>query len=63
MLELARGASAPITLAGGEQRSFLQDGDSVSLRGRCSRDGFRSIGFGDCEGTILPARSLTAARG
>jgi len=39
---------------GDEERSFLNDGDSVVLRGFCRGDGYL-IGFGDCEGTILPA--------
>jgi len=36
----------------GERRTFLQDGDEVVIRGSCHRDGFRSIGFGECSGTI-----------
>ena len=39
----------------GEQRTFLEDGDTVRLAGRCTRDGFRPIGFGPCEATVLPA--------
>jgi len=56
LLELARGGKAPLMLANGEQRSFLEDGDTVILRGHCARPGFRRIGFGDCAGTIVPAR-------
>ncbi len=52
LLELTAGGRQPITLPNGETRSFLQDGDAVSLRGRCERAGFRSIGFGDCTGTV-----------
>jgi fumarylacetoacetase len=55
LLELSQGGKKPLHLANGETRTFLEDGDSVSLRGRCRRDGFRSIGFGPCEGHILPA--------
>ena len=43
----------PITLANGEQRTFLEDGDQVILTGRCERAGFRSIGFGHCAATIV----------
>lgn len=43
----------PVSLAGGEQRTFLQDGDEVIIRGRCERDGFRRIGFGDCAGMVM----------
>ncbi|MFO1302265.1 MAG: fumarylacetoacetase [Burkholderiales bacterium] len=56
MLELSVGGREPLALANGETRSFLQDGDTVILRGHCAREGFRRIGFGDCAGTILPAR-------
>ena len=55
LLELTQGGKQALRLANGETRTFLEDGDSVMLRGRCRRDGFRSIGFGPCEGQILPA--------
>lgn len=53
LLELTQGGKQPLTLANGEQRTFLQDGDSVTLAGRCEADGFRSIGFGPCIGTVM----------
>ncbi|MBV8618755.1 MAG: fumarylacetoacetase [Curvibacter sp.] len=55
LLELSQGGKHPITLANGEQRSFLLDGDSIELAGRCHRAGWRSIGFGPCVGQVLPA--------
>ena len=55
MLELTSRGKDPVTLPTGEERKFLQDGDEVVLRGFCERDGFRRIGLGRCEGTILPA--------
>jgi fumarylacetoacetase len=55
LLELSSGGKAPLQLASGEKRSFLEDGDNVTLRGHCARPGFRRIGFGDCTGTIAPA--------
>jgi fumarylacetoacetase len=55
LLELSNGGKQPITLANGEQRSFLQDGDSIRLAGRCEKPGFRAIGFGPCEAVVLPA--------
>ena len=55
LLEMTEGGKTPITLANGETRTFLQDGDRIQLRGRCARDGFRSIGLGDCSATVLPA--------
>jgi fumarylacetoacetase len=55
LLELSQGGKRPIALSNGEQRTFLEDGDSVILRGYCQREGFRRIGFGECRGTVLPA--------
>jgi fumarylacetoacetase len=55
MLELSWRGSQPITLEEtGETRTFLQDGDSLSLSGFCQGDGFR-VGFGAVEGTVEPA--------
>jgi fumarylacetoacetase len=59
LLELSVGGREPITLRDGETRSFLDDGDTIILRGHCAREGFRRIGFGDCAGTILPALEET----
>ncbi|HET9046420.1 MAG TPA: fumarylacetoacetase, partial [Casimicrobiaceae bacterium] len=44
-----------LQLPNGEMRMFLQDGDTVILRGHCERPGTRRIGFGDCAGTIASA--------
>ena len=44
----------PVEIAGGVARTFLEDGDSLVMRGWCQGDGYR-IGFGEVEGTILPA--------
>ncbi|QTT90852.1 fumarylacetoacetase [Pseudomonas chlororaphis] len=56
LLEITEGGKKPIELASGEVRKFLEDGDEIILRGRCRREGFASIGFGECRGKILPAR-------
>lgn len=56
LLELSAGGKKTLTLANGETRTFLEDGDSVILRAHCAREGFRRIGFGDCQGQVLPAR-------
>jgi len=48
--------SAPITLPTGEVRTFLEDGDEVTLRAYCQRAGLPRIGFGECTGRILPAK-------
>lgn len=54
--ELSRGGLDVVTLqATSEQRRFLEDGDTVILRGWCERPGATRIGFGDCVGTVLPA--------
>lgn len=55
MMESSQGGSTPIELGNGETRTFLEDGDSVILRGYCHRDGYVRIGFGEAEGTVLPA--------
>lgn len=56
LLELTVGGRQPLALSNGETRGFLQDGDSIVLKGFCQRDGLRRIGFGECRGTVLPAQ-------
>lgn len=56
LIELTQGGKQPVALPGGEQRTFLEDGDTVVLRGWCERAGAARIGFGECVGTVLPAR-------
>jgi fumarylacetoacetase len=56
LIELTTGGKNPIALSNGEQRTWLEDGDSVVLRGWCEREGAARIGFGECVGTVLPAR-------
>jgi fumarylacetoacetase len=48
--------SEPLRLPTGETRTFLEDGDLVTFRGYCERPGLPRIGFGECTGTISPAR-------
>ncbi len=55
LLELTHGGKKAIVLANGETRTFLQDGDTVILRGFCEGDGRRRIGFGDCAATVQAA--------
>ena len=57
-MELSQGGKRAIAFANGESRTWLQDGDSIILRGYCQRDGFRRIGFGECRGTVLAAPAL-----
>ncbi|GAB7537630.1 fumarylacetoacetase [Burkholderia sp. 3C] len=54
LLELTWGGKEPLALNGGGTRSFIEDGDTLTLAGHCQGDGYR-IGFGPCVGTILPA--------
>lgn len=56
MLELSWRGTKPLTLSDGSERRFVQDGDSVVMRGWAQGDGYR-VGFGRAEGTVLPAVS------
>lgn len=54
MLELSWNGAKPLLLPDGGERKFIEDGDTVILKGYCEKDGVR-IGFGECKGKILPA--------
>jgi fumarylacetoacetase len=60
LIELTQGGKHPVQLPGGEQRNWLQDGDTVTLTGWCEAPGAARIGFGTCTGTVLPARPTAA---
>jgi fumarylacetoacetase len=53
MMELAWKGTKPIKLSNGEERKYLLDGDTISIRGFNTADGYR-VGFGECIGTIVP---------
>jgi fumarylacetoacetase len=55
LMELSRGGAQALDLATGEQRTFLQDGDTVELRAWCCTPGAVRIGFGQVSGTLLAA--------
>ena len=55
LLEISQGGKRPIDLPGGETRSFLDDGDELTLWARCTAEGAVPIGLGSCMGRILPA--------
>jgi fumarylacetoacetase len=55
MLELAWKGEKPIKLSAGEERKFLEDGDTVIMTGYSQGDGYR-VGFGEVTGKILPAK-------
>lgn len=61
LLELSWGGKEPFTLDTGEPRSFIEDGDTLTLRGHAQGEGYR-IGFGTCTGQVLPARRAMAER-
>jgi fumarylacetoacetase len=52
LIELTVGGKQPLQLPGGETRTFLEDGDSVTIRGWCEKPGAARIGFGECVGTV-----------
>lgn len=54
LLELSWGGKEPLTLDTGETRTFIEDGDTLTLSGEAKGDGY-TIGFGTCTGTVLPA--------
>ena len=54
MLELAWGGKRPLQFPDGDRRSFLADGDRVTLTGWCQGNGYR-VGLGECSGMLLPA--------
>ena len=60
LIEITEGGAKPLTLPDGETRTFLEDGDTVIMKGWCERDGAVSISFGELNGTVLPARSRQA---
>lgn len=54
MLELTWNGQKPLTMPDGSERKFIEDGDTVIIKGVAEKDGIR-IGFGECRGKILPA--------
>jgi fumarylacetoacetase len=55
LLELTAGGAKPLALPNGENRTALEDGDEVILRGSCRRQGFPDVSLGECRGLVLPA--------
>jgi fumarylacetoacetase len=66
LLELTWGGQQPIELPGGERRTFLEDGDTVVLRGWCEPNGEgrgqEAVALGDVVGTVVPASPGTPTR-
>ncbi|MCT2400195.1 fumarylacetoacetase [Novosphingobium mangrovi (ex Huang et al. 2023)] len=56
LMEITRNGKDAVELPTGETRTFLEDGDELSLAGRFTADGAVSIGFGQCTGVVAPAK-------
>ena len=61
LLELSWGGKEPITLVDGSERRFIEDYDTLTLRGAAKGNGY-TIGFGECVGQVLPALADPYAR-
>ena len=55
LLELSQGGKEVVKLQDGTERKFLQDGDTVVIRGVCGTEETGLVGFGECSGTIQQA--------
>lgn len=58
LLEISQGGKAPVQLPNGETRSFLDDGDEVTLRAWCEAEGAVRIGLGECVGRVVAAPAI-----
>jgi fumarylacetoacetase len=56
MLELAWKGTKPLPMSDGTERKFIQDNDTVIMRGYCEKDGVR-VGFGEVSTRVLPAKN------
>jgi fumarylacetoacetase len=54
LLEISQGGKRPVELTTGETRSFLEDGDELTLKAWCEGEGAVRIGFGECVGRVVP---------
>jgi fumarylacetoacetase len=63
MMEITYAARESLKLPDGETRMWLEDGDEIQIRARASRDGFVGIGFGPCDGRVVPAVTYPAHSG
>jgi fumarylacetoacetase len=53
LMEITRRGAEPVTLPTGETRKVLEDGDEVTLRGYCEREGLPRLGIGECTGIVV----------
>jgi fumarylacetoacetase len=59
LLELSKGGKETVKLASGVERTFLEDGDLVTIYGVCGDEEGGFVGFGECSGKILPAITIS----
>lgn len=55
MMEITWRGTKPVKMSDGSERKFINDGDTVIVRGYAEKNGVR-IGFGECASTVLPAK-------
>lgn len=55
LLEKTWNGTQKLKLINGTERTYLEDGDTVMLRGYCQGNGYR-VGFGECKGRVLPCQ-------
>jgi fumarylacetoacetase len=55
LLEQTNGGNVPVKLSGGQERKFIQDGDTLVIKGACRYAKGSIVGFGECVGLIAPA--------
>ena len=58
LVETTEAGKVPLKLEGGEERTFLEDGDVVRITGFVGKEG-SGVGFGECVGKLVPSRPLT----
>jgi fumarylacetoacetase len=62
LLELTKNGSEPLRLTNGEERRWLEDGDEVTLRGWCQREGYEPLRLGECVGRVGAAHRSVVGR-
>ncbi|MBU2901180.1 fumarylacetoacetase [Maribacter dokdonensis] len=55
LLEISWGGKKPFELKDGSKRTFIEDNDTITLKGFAEKEGVR-VGFGEVTGTILPSK-------
>jgi len=57
LLEITWNMTKPLTLDSGQTRCFIEDGDTIIMRGHCQKEDMR-VGFGEVRGKVLPATNI-----